>query len=334
MEEQSVFDRFHEALELEPNAGAYERFRSAFTNPTAAARSRPLFRLRFSNMGFRVAATLAVGVILIALLAAYVATHHGPTSFVPAGSNNVKAYQTMMRTDDDIMAAGTVNNCGTVHDAVCMPAIQRTIPNLQKWIADIDAFHTPPQFAVINAQMRLHLTAAIAELNVTARAIQAGNQSLFNVSLTLAGTMQRIWIDTVVGAITDPRSTTVAAYASFLDSEKQNLSGCTGCQDLGTTATVPACLRTATLSDVCMNEVVEADNVIGVIEAATVSNVPPSSIAKKNSQLQSDLAAADTALIKMGDAFMAGDVVAFNSDRADFENALAIITPDITAITA
>jgi hypothetical protein len=83
MDERFVFDRFHEALELEPRPGAYERFRADFMKPSVAAKRRPVFQLRFAKMGLRIAAALAVVAIAIALVAGYVATHRS-TSQVPA----------------------------------------------------------------------------------------------------------------------------------------------------------------------------------------------------------------------------------------------------------
>jgi len=83
MDERFVFDRFHEALKLEPQPGAYERFRADFMKPSVAATRRPVFQLRFTKMGVRFAAALAVIAIAIALAAGYVATHRS-TSQVPA----------------------------------------------------------------------------------------------------------------------------------------------------------------------------------------------------------------------------------------------------------
>jgi len=83
MDERAVFERFHEALELEPQPGAYERFRADFINPAVAAGRRPVFRLRFTKMSLRVAAALAVAVIAMALIAGYAATHRASSS-VPA----------------------------------------------------------------------------------------------------------------------------------------------------------------------------------------------------------------------------------------------------------
>lgn len=83
MDERAVFERFHEALELEPQSGAFERFRAAFITPPAAARRQPVSRVRFSKMGLRVVTALAVVAIAIALVAGYVATHRS-TSLVPA----------------------------------------------------------------------------------------------------------------------------------------------------------------------------------------------------------------------------------------------------------
>jgi hypothetical protein len=83
MEERVAFEQFHEALELEPRPGAYERFRADFLKPTVAATRPPVFRLRFSRMGLRIAAALAVVAIASALAAGYAATHRS-TSVVPA----------------------------------------------------------------------------------------------------------------------------------------------------------------------------------------------------------------------------------------------------------
>ena len=83
MDERFVFDRFHEALELEPQPGAYERFRADFMNLSVAAKRRPVFQLRFAKMGLRLAAALAVIAIAIAVVVGYVATHRS-TSEVPA----------------------------------------------------------------------------------------------------------------------------------------------------------------------------------------------------------------------------------------------------------
>jgi len=83
MDERVVFDRFHEALELEPQPGAYERFRADFMKLSVAAKRRPVLQLRFTKMGLRGAAALAVIAIAMALVAGYVATHRS-ASVVPA----------------------------------------------------------------------------------------------------------------------------------------------------------------------------------------------------------------------------------------------------------
>jgi hypothetical protein len=104
MDERAVFERFHEALEFEPRPGAYERFRAAFTTPPAVAQRRPVFQMRFSRMGLRIAAALAVVAIAIALVAGYVATHRS-TSAVPAthGQNSTTSPATGSSMDPAVV---------------------------------------------------------------------------------------------------------------------------------------------------------------------------------------------------------------------------------------
>jgi len=67
MDERILFDQFHEALDVEPRPGAYERMRFAMTNQPVALKSRPVFRMRWSKMGIRVAAVLAAAVLAVAV---------------------------------------------------------------------------------------------------------------------------------------------------------------------------------------------------------------------------------------------------------------------------
>ena len=106
MDEQILFDRFHEALEMEPRPGAYERMRFAMTNRPIALKGRPAFRMRWSKMGLRIAAGVTAAVIVIAVAAAFIAAHRGPVGSAPAGQDpNVKAYRDMIALDYNAMAA-------------------------------------------------------------------------------------------------------------------------------------------------------------------------------------------------------------------------------------
>ena len=92
-----------------------------------------------------------------------------PKSIAPAGSaQNVKAYQNMVAGDYQTMSNSTSNNCDTIQDNGCQAAINRVVPTLQRWVKDLDAFPTPARYALIDGQLRHHLTEGAAELNAAA----------------------------------------------------------------------------------------------------------------------------------------------------------------------
>ncbi len=114
MDERTLFDRFHEALEIEPRPGAYERMRFAMTNHPVALKRRPALRIRWSRMGLRVAAVVAAGLIAIAFGAAILAGHRGPVGSVPAGQDpNVKAYQAMISSNYNALTNLDSLGCNT-----------------------------------------------------------------------------------------------------------------------------------------------------------------------------------------------------------------------------
>src|ERR1700694_3380421 len=119
MDEQILFDRFHEALEMEPRPGAYDRMRFAMTNRPVAVKRRPAFRVRWSRMGLRLAAGLTAAVIVIAVAAAFIAAHRGPVGSAPAGQDpKVEAYQALISSD--YAASANPNfRCNGVQEANC-----------------------------------------------------------------------------------------------------------------------------------------------------------------------------------------------------------------------
>ena len=75
MEQENLFDRIHEALDAEPRPGAYERLRAALIKSPARAQRRPALQMRWSKMGFKLAAGLAVVALAIAISAAILVRH-------------------------------------------------------------------------------------------------------------------------------------------------------------------------------------------------------------------------------------------------------------------
>jgi hypothetical protein len=86
MDEPTLFDRFHEALAMEPRPGAYERMRFAMINRPVALMRLPAFQMRWSKMGLRfTAAAIAAALIAIAVIGVFLVARHGPVGSVPAG---------------------------------------------------------------------------------------------------------------------------------------------------------------------------------------------------------------------------------------------------------
>lgn len=336
MDERAVFDQFHEALELEPRDGAYERFRASFITPSAAAKRRPAFRLRFSPMTLRIAAAVAVAAIAIALVAGYVATHHSPTGSIPAGPNkNVQAYQTMMRTDHAAFGASLSTHCANVSDTGCLAAIDHIAAPLQTWISDIDGFKTTPeQFAVLGAQVRQHAVAIQTELNFAVAAVGARDNHALADALN-AGAANASWLSRATSAITETEQVKASAYLALVKDDSSTLNVCDGCQKMA--GSDPAsCMGTdiwGAQLDICISDIVPADDTIGQFEADVILQAAPSGLAAKDLRLQTDLAAADSALLRMLDASLARDSATFDAARASFRQALAAVNVDISGIT-
>jgi hypothetical protein len=84
MDERTLFDRFHKALEMEPRPGAYYRMRSAMTNPPVVLKGWPTNQGKWSRTGLRAGAVVATALIASALIAVFLVLHHRPVASVPA----------------------------------------------------------------------------------------------------------------------------------------------------------------------------------------------------------------------------------------------------------
>ena len=226
MDERILFDQFHEALDIEPRQGAYERMRLAFTNHPVALKRRSAFPRRWSNMGLRVAAVLAAAVIAIALGAAILATHHGPVGSVPAGNDpNVKAYQAMITSGYDSLAAPSSATCGTVNDTGCEAAVATGVARLAKWVSDLKSFQTPARFAVLDGMLRRHLTDETIYVNAMLAAQKSKNVKAFDFA-GQSGFYEGEWIDPTVGTIDGSYPRVAGSYTDALAVAKQSMGAC------------------------------------------------------------------------------------------------------------
>lgn len=84
MEEEFLYDRIHDALDIEPPAGAYERLRASLTREPVRPHRWPPMQTRWSKMGFRFTAGVALVALAVAITAAIFALHSAPSNSAPA----------------------------------------------------------------------------------------------------------------------------------------------------------------------------------------------------------------------------------------------------------
>ena len=334
MDEQVLFDRFHEALDKEPRPGAYERMRFAMTNHPVALRRRPAFRMRWSKMGLRIAAVVTVAVIAMALIAVLVVSHRAPVGTVPAATDpNVEAYQVLVSSDYNKMASSTSNHCNTIQDTGCAAAVVPVVAALDKWVADLSSFPTPSRYAAIDTQLRRHLSAAAAELNAAVAFQKANNQAGFDMAMS-AAFFERAWIDPTTSTIAGSYPAVAGSYHDAVSLAKRSLDSCINgtpapndlaCQALGSAQT---CVSTAAQAPTCESDVQNAAAQIQTFLIALVQNPAPSALANKDAQLQTDLAAADTALLAITDALLHGNSAKAEAGRSAYTLAISAADGD------
>ena len=148
MDDRTLFNRFHEAFDIQPRPGSYDRMRIALTAPSVVLKRRPGFRLRFTKMGFRVAAALAVAVLVIVALVAFLALHRSTTGYVPAnnGQGILKPYQMVTARGHFAQFMAQSNHCYYFTDTACPAATERFNAALQSWLDELSSTKAPPEF--------------------------------------------------------------------------------------------------------------------------------------------------------------------------------------------
>ena len=115
MDDRVLFDRFHQALDVEPPADAYQRLRGALDQRSARPAQGVAWRPRWPRMGLRLVAVVTAAVIVIAAAAALFSTHRVADRTSPADTSQaIMAYKTMVGTDHDkVQTAGQAEGCSS-----------------------------------------------------------------------------------------------------------------------------------------------------------------------------------------------------------------------------
>jgi hypothetical protein len=329
MDERILFERLHNALDMAPRPDAYERLRVALAKSPARPERWPALRMRGSNMGLRLAAGLAFLVLAAALVAAFLAAHNATTGSVPAGTGlSIQAYQ-KLTGEDGIAANNTWSSpCDTTQHSGCQADASRALVALQHWLGDLNRSQPPARFAVVDAQLRLHITGSIAGLNALLAASQAGDQAGMDRAylLALAG---RTWTDAVIPGIVASHQVDAAGYTNEVRAQSSSLAGCASCQQFAGQGQID-CPQ----SQSCQDLVDATASQISGFQSTLATYAAPSSLTARDSSLQQDLARADTALIGMDAALSTGDQASFTARRAVLQQALAAVNRDAAAAAA
>jgi hypothetical protein len=328
MDERILFERVHEALDIEPRPGGYERLRIALAKSPAQSQRGQAFEMRWSNMGLKFAAGFAVVALAAAIVAAFVATHRATDETVPGGTSlSIEAYQKLQADDYATAAAAWSQPCDTTTHVGCLGDATRSVVALQNWLDDLDRSQPPARFSVVDAQLRAHLTESISGLQALLAADQAGDSNGIDraYGLAIAG---RQWTDTMMPAIANSKQVNGAVYVGYIS--RNVLTGCITCQDLAGNNPV-VCWGSEAPSCQALVEAVAGQ--VAAFQAALVEIAAPDSLSAKDTRLQQDLAQADTALIAMQSALTTGDQAGFNAGQTTLHRALAAVDQDSAAIS-
>ena len=322
MEDMNLFDRFQAAFEEAPPGGAFERLQTDLMKHSAARGARPAFHMRWSRMSLRLTAAVAVVLVAIALVAAYIAAQRPSVGSVPAGYS-VAAYQSMVQTNYGAWLSAPFN-CHTVADSSCATDLAGNQAVLLKWRSELDSFRTPNQFAVIDAQMRKHLDAMLQKFGVEATAVNSHNQNLFDSAL-FYGRIDVTWLEHAAQGIASSYVANSSQYVALVQAERANLmSGCSSCQS---DATLADC---ATIGDpLCPHDVTTDSDFLGTMQADFVKTAAPAEFRDRSSTLQIDLARADNALMAAGNALLQNDSVELKAARASYLDAMTAVSADL-----
>ena len=284
-------------------------------------------RMVWPSSAMQLAAAILIVVLAAAALAAFLDLRYRDSHVAPAALD-VTAYRAMVSRDlDRLVSAGNGVDCVTLQ-STC-PASGNPVFNAFKRLSDdLNGSEPPARFAVIDAQLRRHVVAAMADLNAVLAAYAAQDQTGLDRANYLLNA-QGLSVGTLSRSIVQSRDGSILAYMESLRTANQNLALCTGCQPLERTGSVDcAALQTA----VCEADIVYATSDVESVEAALVSVSAPSSLSAQDALLQRDLARADSGLLAMANAQLTGDQARFNSGRQVLQQALSMVNADIAGI--
>ena len=326
MEEQLMFTRIHDALDVPMPPGAYERLRTNLTKKPVRPFRWPALQTRWSMMSFRFAAGLVIVAIAVAAAAAAIAIHDNVS---PAGSvMPTGEYQAMVRSDW-VRANGALEPCQSTTPGGCAAKATHALTPVQLWLDDLNRAHTPRQFVNVDAEMRAHLAQEIGALRFAVTATREGNAAGVDGAFERVG-YTHDWTTVIVDAIVVSRSATEAQYRNAVRSAKASFDNCFLCE-----AVVQ--MKTSDCSSLPVSSCFELFDAVAAnvadIQAAVVANLAPASDAAADHRLQVDLTRADAELIAMKLDVANRDVLTFAAALTRLQAIVKQIDADAAQIT-
>ncbi len=328
MQEELLFDRIHDALDIEPPAGAYERLRIVLTQKPVKPQSWPAFQTRWSKMSFRLVAGVALVALAAAILAAIFALHSASNNQVPGGSGmSIPAYQKMV-ADDNANAHATYSApCDSTNPTGCITDATRGIPAVQKWLEDLTHANTPTRFVIVDAELRAHLAQNLSAQNELLLAARAGDGPGIDRAFMVA-VYALDWTDIVLPGIASSHEVSAAKYVELVRSETQTLDACGAA--CGFTSTATNCVKGDGLT--CDQYFYQLAGAFAGYQADITRNAAPPSFAARDARVQHDLAQADAVLLTMRLAVAANDQTGFNSGITQLRRIVVLLNQDANSI--
>lgn len=241
---------------------------------------------------------------------------------------SIQAYQKMV-ADDNANASVTYSApCGSGNNSGCGADATRGIPAVQRWIDDISRPDIPTRFVVINAEMRQHLIQNLAAQRALLSASQANDGPAMDRAFSDA-LYAVYWTGIVIPAISASHEVDATRYANLVGLETRTLDGCGAA--CGFTPTSATCSKGDGIT--CIYYLDTVAQSFASFQADLTKEAAPSSLATKDSKLQSDLAEADAVVLAAYPAVVTNDQVAFNSAIAQLERIKTRIDLDAAKIT-
>jgi hypothetical protein len=331
MEEQLLFTRIHDALDIPTPPGAYERLRTQLTKEPVRQFRWPALQTRWSKMSVRFAAGLAIIAIAVAAAAAAVAIHNSTNNSSPAGSRMSNlAYVTMIRDDSDSAIATYSSPCDIGLHSGCGADATRGIPVVQKWLNDVSRPDIPQKFVVINGELRQHLIQNLAAQRDLLAASQKGDGPAMDRAFTTA-VYAADWTGTVVPLMILYRGSDATAYKSAVGNLRQRLDACyINCPLLGSEQ-ARSCTTNGGVP--CYQLFDEVAQQYATFSATLVGYSVADSLLSRELLLETDLASADNVLLTMRLAVAANDQAGINSGIDQLTRIKTKIDLDASSIT-